>query len=1541
MQKLKRLPWCSSLEHRQQVRPLMTSTPPSNQPESSSSRHSIKKLLTCLGLVSIAVGWTGTATAGEHFYNFNPPDGDPNAAAGFTIFGGNRAQAWQTNNGASGQAGDGFLQITPAANSTSLGVLFPLDYYTNGDGSLVALPLKGFLLEAEVRVGNPTGNNGRPADGFSVSFAHNDDPVVYWAKQAATNFRGWAGGDSVAEALQPTTYNFATGVGTYNSTDAYNQCGATTAENGTKTGVAVEFDTWQGNTIVDQAGLATAANDNVGWRVHFNGKMLTRVLAQPPAGPLTTSQTPDPTGADVNGLAVCPALDANFNQDPTCTPNACLDTNSIETGIYTAESAGDDTNLCWTHLSVVLDTNTPHTLTVVYKGRKLVDHQIITNFTPYVGQIVVGGRTGSANENRDLDNVHVITYPSVQAVYSGISTVSGYVDDFTLTFNNIGPAKITQFTQLTLDGVDISSSPLTKINIADPASTVSYTISDPTKLFAAGTGHKISITFTDAVGNTITTPVSFTTGTWSSLANLAVPAANVDTTKPGFNEVIYQTTMEPVNHPVIHLNRTTPPPEFESRIMDNSVHRALEQLAGLLGPNVSGYSNSVFVETNVINYTIDVNPALGAFVGDFNQTTDTNNAGHFLQSDFPGIPDVPGGDPMTDNMALDVKGVLHFPDVGYYTITVNSDDGFALYFGNPPNDVFHSVKALEFNGGKGPSDVSTTLYVPTNGFYPYRLVYYNGGGGAMFEFIAKETSPKPSVLDFVKIGNLVNDPTTDSLKSYQVTSSPHPAAVTFITPMPGEGTYQPNATITAHITDGSDGAIKNSVNLWVNGTAVSPTINKSGNVTTLSYTPPVTSPYPNGSNWLAIAFTDASNNSQTNEVPFNTIGYVAIPPSLALPASVVNTSKSGFNIYGDQEIPHGPGDANTGNGNFQNSVYRGELQLHSAPGVAMSFMGWPNAINKASFTGPGGTYVESPSDAVGGVINYNLLPGNNGDFAQTNAATVGDGPGVPTLDTTVIGSDQNNTPPAPYNAQNVAYDIQTVLDLQPGCYQVGVTSDDGFALTFGNPNEWKTLKLLVVQADYGKGTGDIDGYFYISKAGLYPARVVYFQGGGGGALQWYTKSAWPDSGWHVLVNDATTVYTNFSGTAVFPAIKAYQYPIGATKGSPYISSYKPAAAHGPSGESISASTHTGYDSPVAVTLEDGETAVDTTTVKLWVDGTLVAPIVSKTGTTTKINYSPASNWTVNTNHNITLEFLDRTVNWTFQVENHPTATFFIEAEDFNYGGGQTQPAANIMPYYGGAYAGLTAVSNVDYYRSGNDNHGAWYRQFPNAGQDPVPMQINHDLDRGVNELVANQRIGWVGSVQWYNYTRTFPGSNIYNVYAGLSQGNGAGTSPHARYGVFQIVDSPTAPTVTNSVGVFDDVATGAYGQNGGVGQGAGLVPMTDGNGNMVALPLAGTQTLRAYFPSSSTNETVTINGNVIHTHTGSGDFDFLMFVPATASIPTHTVSAAMVGGKATITFTGTLFASPTVNGTYTAVPGATSPYTVPSGSGAAMFYRAH
>jgi hypothetical protein len=454
-------------------------------------RRFASRLALC-GLASFAAGRISSAQVGDHVCDFNPPNGAPREG-GFILFGTN-TNGWQTN-------GDGFLGITPALNCQNLGILFPLDYFTHADNPLTAPPLKGFELDVDIRTGNATGNNGRPADGFSISFASSLDPVVCWCKQRQS--RGWAGGDSQAQALEPSSYNYVTGTGNMDPAP----CDARNADKGTKTGVSVPFDTWQGNTIVDQTDSATAGNDNVGWRVHFNGKMIRRIDSLPASGKLA----PNAGGGswDQNGLAVCPPIDptfADFTQLTTGEPEILADTESVETGPYHRDQdegtihSGSNTNLGWAQLSVVLTTNTPHLLTVSYKNRKLIDSAALTNFSPYVGQRLLGGRTGGSNENRDIKNVQIFAYPFVASVYGGISSATSYLNDFSLLLQNVGPAKVHAITALTLDGVDIKSAAGTTITIGDPT-TVNYT--SATRLASgSGSSHTIVMTWTDAAGNT-------------------------------------------------------------------------------------------------------------------------------------------------------------------------------------------------------------------------------------------------------------------------------------------------------------------------------------------------------------------------------------------------------------------------------------------------------------------------------------------------------------------------------------------------------------------------------------------------------------------------------------------------------------------------------------------------------------------------------------------------------------------------------------------------------------------------------------------------------------------------------------------------------------------------------------------------------------------------------------------------------------------------------------------------------------------------------
>src|SRR5207249_3373449 len=97
--------------------------------------------------------------------------------------------------------------------------------------------------------------------------------------------------------------------------------------------------------------------------------------------------------------------------------------------------------------------------------------------------------------------------------------------------------------------------------------------------------------------------------------------------------------------------------------------------------------------------------------------------------------------------------------------------------------------------------------------------------------------------------------------------------------------------------------------------------------------------------------------------------------------------------------------------------------------------------------------------------------------------------------------------------------------------------------------------------------------------------------------------------------------------------------------------------------------------------------------------------------------------------------------------------FFIEAEDFNFDGGQYKAMANFMPYKGGVYAGLSAMAEVDYHDPGGNEH-ADYRA---AAQGVAMVQADAlDAYREGFAVAVDSRVGWNDPGDWYNYTRVFP-----------------------------------------------------------------------------------------------------------------------------------------------------------------------------------------
>lgn len=174
----------------------------------------------------------------------------------------------------------------------------------------------------------------------------------------------------------------------------------------------------------------------------------------------------------------------------------------------------------------------------------------------------------------------------------------------------------------------------------------------------------------------------------------------------------------------------------------------------------------------------------------------------------------------------------------------------------------------------------------------------------------------------------------------------------------------------------------------------------------------------------------------------------------------------------------------------------------------------------------------------------------------------------------------------------------------------------------------------------------------------------------------------------------------------------------------------------------------------------------------------------------------------------------------------------IEVEDFDFDGGDHQVVADAMPYLGGAYEGLGAVTDVDYH----SNSGT-YSDVYRTGESPnVNLALYTESgDRGAWQVDPNYVLGWYTDGSWQNYTRDIP-PGLYEVFASMAQeSTGAGT----RISHLDLVTGGQGTTAQPALrlGSFNAPGTGSWSTY-------TLVPLMDSGGNRVAVSLGGVQTLR-------------------------------------------------------------------------------------------------
>lgn len=169
--------------------------------------------------------------------------------------------------------------------------------------------------------------------------------------------------------------------------------------------------------------------------------------------------------------------------------------------------------------------------------------------------------------------------------------------------------------------------------------------------------------------------------------------------------------------------------------LENSLQRAEDQLA-------ANSSIPAFYSTNVVAQVIN-----------FSQNGPGSEDGYFPDDALiPGLePDVNG----TDDIAMEIRAYLDLA-AGIHRFGVRCDDGYKLVAGKSLTDA--TTTPLAFHNG-GPADETVDFVVPQAGLYPFRMVWYERGGGAFVEWFSVDPTSGERTL--------INDPNSaNAVKAY-------------------------------------------------------------------------------------------------------------------------------------------------------------------------------------------------------------------------------------------------------------------------------------------------------------------------------------------------------------------------------------------------------------------------------------------------------------------------------------------------------------------------------------------------------------------------------------------------------------------------------------------------------------------------------------------------------------------------------------------------------------------------------------------------------
>ena len=417
-----------------------------------------------------------------------------------------------------------------------------------------------------------------------------------------------------------------------------------------------------------------------------------------------------------------------------------------------------------------------------------------------------------------------------------------------------------------------------------------------------------------------------------------------------------------------------------------------------------------------------------------------------------------------------------------------------------------------------------------------------------------------------------------------VPAAPPPFGIVALNPPVGAAAVHPQPEIGAVLNDVGGQVDTGSVQLSFDGVPVTPNVSKVSGTTTISYpVPDVLEPLSAHTARLVVADIGASL-VVTSEWSFTVSDWITVPGEWGYPLSLTGAGERGF-WYRDVSYD----DSLAPDSVLANSEARANAQL--AGRLVNPDTGEP-------YADADDTSEIEPTAAPFSPYLYFRMPED--DFDSKSVINMNNNAGSSGL------GNFSDLQPAPYDDYEgffpgiffVFYDFadETIayLELDPGMYTLGVNSDDGFVFYLG-PHPLNLLGADVGRFDGARGAADTLFSVRIEEAGLYPFRLLHYQGGGDTALELFSVK--PD-GTKVLVNDDAR-----------GGIRAWRVEPGTLP--PYVSWIAPLP-----GAVADTPNHR-----VTIELTDGDAAVDPGTISLDLAGAPAAFTTAQSGDVTTLTYS--------------------------------------------------------------------------------------------------------------------------------------------------------------------------------------------------------------------------------------------------------------------------------------------------------------------------------